>query len=45
MALKTALLQILEEHRDAPVSGQALADRLHMSLIHIYPPNSYLFSH
>lgn len=31
MALKTALLQILEEHRDAPVSGQALADRLHVS--------------
>ncbi len=31
MALKTALLQILEEHRDTPVSGQALADRLHVS--------------
>ena len=31
MALKTALLQILEEHRDAPVSVQALADRLHVS--------------
>ena len=31
MALKTALLQILEEHRDAPVSGHALADRLHVS--------------
>ena len=31
MALKTLLLQILEENRGAPVSGQALADRLHVS--------------